>query len=117
VRPTPSQTIGPFFAVGIEDESPGGPLRIGGGVFDGAGEPVADAMIELWDGEHFARALTKKDGQWSVETGHPPHGYIAVSIFARGLLQRLVTRIHPEPGAAAWTHDIHLQGETEFFDV
>jgi protocatechuate 3,4-dioxygenase, alpha subunit len=117
MKPTPSQTIGPFFAVGMKDESPGGPLRIGGRVFDGEGEPVGDAMIELWDGRHFARALTGDDGRWSVETGHPPHGYVAVSIFARGLLQRLVTRIYPEPGAATCTHHIHLQGETEFFDV
>jgi protocatechuate 3,4-dioxygenase alpha subunit len=114
---TPSQTIGPFFAVAMEDESPGGPLRIGGRVFDGKGEPVPDAMIELWDGGHFARALTGPEGRWSIATEEPPHGYFAVSIFARGLLQRLVTRIYPEPGAATSTHDIHLQGETVFFDV
>jgi protocatechuate 3,4-dioxygenase alpha subunit len=117
MKPTPSQTIGPFFAVAMEDVSPGGPLRVGGGVFDGDGEPVSDAMLELWDGEHFARALTNEDGRWSLETGQPPHEYIAVSIFARGLLQRLVTRMYIEPGATTWTHDIHLQGDTEFFDL
>jgi protocatechuate 3,4-dioxygenase alpha subunit len=117
MKPTPSQTIGPFFAVAMEDESPGGPLQIAGVLFDGDGEPVSDAMLELWDGEHFVRALTNEDGRWAVTTGEPPHGYIAVSIFARGLLQRLVTRIYPEPSAATWTCDIHLQGETVFFDV
>jgi protocatechuate 3,4-dioxygenase alpha subunit len=117
MKPTPSQTIGPFFGVAMKDDSPGGPLRIGGGVFDGDGAPVSDALLELWDGEHFARALTNEDGRWSVNTEQPPHGYIAVSIFARGLLQRLVTRIYLDPSAATWTGDIHLQGETEFFDV
>jgi protocatechuate 3,4-dioxygenase alpha subunit len=52
-----------------------------------------------------------------------------VSVFARGLLQRLVTRIYFEPAAAfhptlvareeqdGWEWDIHLQGdrETVFF--
>src|SRR4051794_12853106 len=117
MKPTPSQTIGPFFAVAMGDESPGGELRIGGGVFDGDGQPVSDAMLELWDGEHFARALTNEDGRWAVATAHPPDDYIAVSLFARGLLQRLVTRIYLEPGAATWNFDIHLQGETVFFDV
>jgi protocatechuate 3,4-dioxygenase alpha subunit len=122
---TPSQTIGPFFAFALEDEDGGGPLRIGGGVFDGEGAPVDDALIELWDGRHFARALTDSEGRWSVATEEPEGDYIAVSVFARGLLQRLVTRVYfdaalaPDPSLVAnegrW--DIHLQGdrETVFF--
>jgi protocatechuate 3,4-dioxygenase alpha subunit len=130
MKPTPSQTIGPFFAVAMEDESPGGTFRIGGGVFDGDGKPVSDAMIELWDGRHFARALTDDQGRWSAETEEPSGDYVAMSIFARGLLQRLVTRIYLEPSAETahptliakkhtdgWACDINLQGETVFFDV
>jgi protocatechuate 3,4-dioxygenase alpha subunit len=117
MKPTPSQTIGPFFAVAMEDESPGGPLRLDGRVLDGEDRPVSDAMLELWDGEHFARALTNGEGRWSVATEEPPGDYIAVSIFARGLLQRLVTRMYVEPGVTAWTFDIHLQGETVFYDL
>jgi protocatechuate 3,4-dioxygenase alpha subunit len=123
VKPTPSQTIGPFFGVGMEDESPGGPLRLAGRVLDGDGAPVADAMLEFWDGEHFARALTDSDGRWSVATQEPPGGYFAVSIFARGLLQRLATRVyldadlapHASLVATDGTWDVHLQGETVFF--
>jgi protocatechuate 3,4-dioxygenase, alpha subunit len=126
---TPSQTIGPFFAVGLEHEDSGGPLRIAGTVFDGEDAPVDDALIELWDGAHFARALTDSKGRWSVATEEPVGAYIAVSVFARGLLQRLVTRVYLDPAAAphptliarkdgnAWEWDIHLQGgeETVFF--
>jgi protocatechuate 3,4-dioxygenase alpha subunit len=127
VKPTPSQTIGPFFAVGLAHEDTGGPLRLGGGVFDGEGAPVPDALVELWDGAHFARALTDDDGRWSVETEEPPGSYIAVAVFARGLLQRLVTRVYldgdlaPDPSLVArdgkW--DIRLQGdrETVFYAV
>jgi protocatechuate 3,4-dioxygenase alpha subunit len=129
MKPTPSQTIGPFFGFAMEDESPGGPLRVSGRVLDGDGVPVNDAMLELWDGQHFARALTNDDGRWSAVTQRPTGPYIAVSVFARGLLQRLVTRIYFEPAAAlhptliareeqdGWEWDIHLQGdrETVFF--
>jgi protocatechuate 3,4-dioxygenase alpha subunit len=129
VNPTPSQTIGPFFSFALEHEDSGGPLRIGGTVFDGAGEPVNDALLELWDGRHFARALTDAEGRWSVATDQPDGEYIAVSVFARGLLQRLVTRVYfnadaaPDPTLLAreeqdgWRFDIHLQGdrETVFF--
>jgi protocatechuate 3,4-dioxygenase alpha subunit len=127
VKPTPSQTIGPFFSFALEHEDSGGPLRISGAVLDGEGSPVDDALIELWDGRHFARALTDSEGRWSVATGKPEGPYIAVSVFARGLLQRLVTRVYldaalaPDPSLVAkegeW--DIHLQGdrETVFFAV
>jgi protocatechuate 3,4-dioxygenase, alpha subunit len=88
-----------------------------GSVLDGAGEAVVDAMLEFWqstvvDGRSsatapswngFARALTGPDGRYRLLTLKPgpldgPGGseapHIDVSIFARGLLQRLVTRIY-----------------------
>jgi protocatechuate 3,4-dioxygenase alpha subunit len=55
---TPSQTVGPFFHFGLADQSglgclvrddtPGERIRIKITVFDGAAEPVPDALIELW---------------------------------------------------------------------
>jgi protocatechuate 3,4-dioxygenase alpha subunit len=127
MKPTPSQTIGPFFAValGREEMVQGGPVRIEGTVFDGAGEPVNDALIELWDGRHFGRCPTDEQGRFSFVTVEPDAGFIDVSVFARGLLQRLVTRVYLDAGAApdpsvvalaeddAWRFDIHLQGERE----
>lgn len=122
--PTPSQTVGPFFSIGaawmafadLVDRTAPGAMSISGGVYDGSGGPVADAMVEIWQAgaggqlpsEHgFGRALTDAGGRFEFATVKPgrvdatqaPH--IDVSVFARGLLQRLVTRIYfPDEGAA-----------------
>jgi protocatechuate 3,4-dioxygenase alpha subunit len=134
-EPTPSQTIGPFFhdALLSEDRSelvpPHHPraVRIEGTVYDGAGEPVPDAMVETWqanetgrytdptDGREdlphgpetfsgFGRSGTGTDGRFAFVTVKPgpvpcPDGslqapHIMVSVFARGLLKRLITRIY-----------------------
>ncbi|MEA2438210.1 MAG: protocatechuate 3,4-dioxygenase, alpha subunit [Thermoleophilaceae bacterium] len=123
---TPSQTIGPFFAVALGREESGEAVRVGGTVLDGAGEPVSDAYLEFWDGKHFARCPTDDHGHYAVSIERPQAPYIAVSVFARGLLQRLVTRIYmsePDDPALAGLlareedgmlrFDIHLQGERE----
>jgi protocatechuate 3,4-dioxygenase, alpha subunit len=133
---TPSQTVGPFFAVGLPwsdgpfvvAEGSEGAIRIGGRVLDGAGEAVPDALVETWQADPhgrfdhpddprgrvpgfrgFGRCPTDSDGRWWVLTCKPgrvddeqaPH--IAVTILARGLLHRLVTRIYfaDEPAANA----------------
>jgi protocatechuate 3,4-dioxygenase alpha subunit len=123
---TPSQTIGPFFAVALGREDSGEALRVEGTVFDGAHEPVDDAYIELWDGRHLARCPTDDQGRYGVSIARPEGAYISVSVFARGLLQRLATRIYtsePDDPALAGLlareedgvlrFDIHLQGENE----
>jgi protocatechuate 3,4-dioxygenase, alpha subunit len=123
---TPSQTIGPFFAVALGREDSGSAMRVEGTVYDGEGVPVDDAYLELWDGTRLARSPTGADGRYEVSIERPDAPYIAVSVFARGLLRRLVTRIYlSEPGDAelAPLHvhehegvlrfDIHLQGERE----
>jgi protocatechuate 3,4-dioxygenase alpha subunit len=156
--PTPSQTIGPFFGFalpydgGAELVAPDQPgaVRIEGAVLDGAGEPVTDALVELWQaggdgGYHdglFGRCPTDAHGEFAFVTVKPgrvgaqaPH--INVTVFARGLLKRLVTRIYfpdeVEANAAdpvlalladraaliadgsggALRYDVHLQGERE----
>lgn len=89
---TPSQTIGPFFAIlqplgGNElvlSDAPGA-IRIGGRVFDGAGAVVPDAMLEIWQadeaGAHpqapaaafrgFGRCMTDADGAYTFVTLKP----------------------------------------------
>jgi protocatechuate 3,4-dioxygenase alpha subunit len=99
---TPSQTVGPFFAIGLDRLDAGsGDVHIAGTVFDGAGDPVPDSMVEIWHPEppQFARALADAEGRFEVSVekpravaGHAPH--FAVSVFARGLLKRVVTRIY-----------------------
>lgn len=120
---TPSQTIGPFFSHAlawpggeyvVPKETQGGQW-IRGVVRDGNGDPVPDAMIETWQAEGFGRCLTDTDGHWGVYTVPPAGGgFIAVSVFARGLLRRLVTRIY----SPVSRFDIVLQGdgETTFYE-
>ena len=57
---TPSQTVGPFFSIGLtrqpQHELPGGDVRLTGRVTDGEGEPVVDAVVEVWDPGSRAQA-------------------------------------------------------------
>src|ERR687890_1657213 len=66
---TPSQTVGPFFHDALLDEnrselvSPDHPeaIRIEGTVYDGAGEPVSDAMVEIWQANGAGRYNDPRD--------------------------------------------------------
>jgi protocatechuate 3,4-dioxygenase alpha subunit len=167
-RVTPAQTVGPFFHGALCRPLPsprgsaGGPgVELRGRVVDGAGAPVADALLELWqtDGGEgaFARTATDAAGEYRVRLralgpvpgagGRRDAPHIAVSVFARGLLHRLVTRIYfpddpanaadpllasiadparrarliarSEPGRSGLRFDLVLQGEgeTPFLDV
>lgn len=117
---TPSQTVGPFFhealrwrdghRVGFAES--GTTVRLVGRVLDGAGDPVADAMVETWqlaptgkapaaatgrDKPHgFARVECGADGGFAIETRLPggPCPCLEVTIFARGLLKALRTRVY-----------------------
>jgi protocatechuate 3,4-dioxygenase alpha subunit len=122
---TPSQTVGPFFSIGLPwpdgpDVVPAGTegaIWIRGRVLDGEREPVPDALVETWQADAegryetpgfrgFGRCPTDEDGAWAIRTVKPGAGdgqapHIAVSVFARGLLNRVVTRIYfPEEEAA-----------------
>lgn len=172
-EPTPGQTVGPFYAFGLEypkqhevafPHSPGA-ILLGGSVLDGQGNAIPDAVIEIFgadsDGtipgargafrrdDHtftgFGRAFTNDDGRyefWTREPGvHEDRApFYAVVIFARGLPDKLHTRIYlpgydelhatdpllaalsPEERATLiatrtadgqLTHDLRLQGEKE----
>ncbi|RUP02993.1 MAG: protocatechuate 3,4-dioxygenase subunit alpha [Mycobacterium sp.] len=97
-----------------------GAVELYGTVYDGAGAAVPDALVEIWqpdsegrilrssgllrrDGQSFTgwgRAATDPDGRYAFTTlapgptgaGRPP--YFAVTVFARGLLDRLFTRAY-----------------------
>ncbi|MFN8354197.1 MAG: protocatechuate 3,4-dioxygenase subunit alpha [Spirosomataceae bacterium] len=133
-KQTPSQTVGPYFAYGLTpeqyryefssiadenllgDDTPNQPIRIVGQVIDGAGVPIPDAMIELWQPDAsgafasvyqkgqfkgFGRVGTGTDAQHrfifetikpgSVE-GQAPH--INVIVLMRGLLTHAYTRLY-----------------------
>jgi protocatechuate 3,4-dioxygenase alpha subunit len=124
---TPGQTVGPFFGIGLPfsrdselvcDEFPGA-IELHGTIFDGAGDAVPDALVEIWqpdsagripqasgslrrDGWTFTgwgRAATDADGHFAFTTvapgsndGRPP--FFTVAVFARGLMHRLFTRAY-----------------------
>ncbi len=88
-------------------------IEVHGRVLDARGQPVPDAMIEIWqanaagrytrgEGDSFlgfGRSSTSKEGEYRFRTIFPgrveeqaPH--IAVGVFGRGLIKRLVTRIY-----------------------
>jgi protocatechuate 3,4-dioxygenase alpha subunit len=163
--PTASQTVGPFFNFGLTANAElgvipleGAPIRLEFLVLDGDGVPTpGDSMIELWHADAagrydrgFGRLETDANGVCAFQTvkpgsigeGHAPH--ICVTVFARGLLRHLSTRLYfegealnerdgvlalvPEARRATllarcvedtWRMVIRLQGddETVFFDV
>ena len=181
---TPSQTVGPFFDIGLPWEAGGhvvapgtaGAITIAGALYDGAGEPVSDGLIETWQADRagrfadlhdhggpstldgfrgLARCATGDDGSYRIVTVKPGHvpgqsgslqaPHVDVSVFARGMLRRCVTRMYfadeeqangSDPVLArvpaarratllarraddGYRFDIRLQGpeETVFFDV
>jgi protocatechuate 3,4-dioxygenase alpha subunit len=67
---TPSQTVGPFFSPALlrdpwnvmtTDETAGERIRVEGRLFDGAGNVVSDAMIEVWQANAHGRFNHPRD--------------------------------------------------------
>jgi protocatechuate 3,4-dioxygenase alpha subunit len=114
--PTPSQTVGPFFAFALcrgpdadlVEEGSDGVIALYGRVLDGAGDGVPDAMVELWqpDGEGryrpdfgWGRSGTDAGGGYGFTTIRPgaPPGQapcFTLLVFARGLLKPVLTRAY-----------------------
>lgn len=99
--PTPSQTVGPFLHIGLawlnttelaRKASAGEPIVVAGAVLDGDGQPIPDALLEVWQanahGKYahpddtqdkpidpgfsgFGRIPTDKDGRFRFTTVKP----------------------------------------------
>jgi protocatechuate 3,4-dioxygenase, alpha subunit len=91
-----------------------GSIRLQGQVMDGHGQPVPDALIEVWEPTvGFGRARTDQEGLFQLIARKPAPAkaaegrrqapYLNVTVFARGLLRHLVTRMYfpDEPAANA----------------
>jgi protocatechuate 3,4-dioxygenase alpha subunit len=88
LRQTPSQTVGPYFAYGlapeqygyqqnltsiagsqmVEGDIEGQRIRVEGRVFDGAGNPISDALIEVWQADSLGRYAHPADPRGSNST-------------------------------------------------
>ncbi len=141
LEPSPGQTIGPFFAFGLhypkmhEVAFPhsAGAIVLGGTVYDGAGQPIPDSMVEIFgadtDGEisrergsrrrddhtftGFGRSFTTDDGHYEFWTRNPGADdgktpFYAVVVYARGLPNKLHTRIYLPDDAEALAADPFL---------
>ena len=117
---TPSQTVGPFLHIALADPAQRFAVaaRSPGRSTSTAPSPTApargvpDALIETWQADGlFARCPTDDDGRYEIYTRKPPAvatvdgtpqaPHLSVSVFARGLLDRVVTRIYfPDEDAA-----------------
>ena len=135
---TPSQTVGPFFSFCLTrhpahlsllanprlatGDTPGAHVTISGLMLDGAGAPVPDALVEVWQADShgryagfdtadpigsftgFGRVECDPQGRFVIDTVKPgrvgaPRGglqapHIALGIFAKGLNRRLYTRLY-----------------------
>jgi len=135
VKQTASQTVGPFLRIGlihgerqndlVWEETAGERVKITGVVWDGNGEPLLDAVVEIWQADAngiynhpgdplqaqadpcfrgFGRAETQEGGyefrtiKPAGRDGNAP--YINVHVFARGMLLHVMTRIYFEDEAA-----------------
>jgi protocatechuate 3,4-dioxygenase alpha subunit len=97
---TPSQTVGPYYAIGLTREEqnvldPDG-IELTGTLRDGQGDPIPDGMVEVWDsvGRRWGRCGTKElQGGFRFLV---PHGIdcLEALVFARGMLRHERTRIY-----------------------
>lgn len=150
LKQTPSQTVGPYFAYGLtgdqygyqlkaiangamaRSDTEGERIRIEGVVYDGAGKPISDAMIELWQADakgRYAHPADKRGSNASFKgfgrfgTGTDPENrfifdtikpgavdgrqapHINVILTMRGMLLHTFTRIYFSDEAAANAKD------------
>lgn len=142
LQPTPGQTVGPFFHYGMpydkgEQVSPpwdANTILLSGVVTDGAGDPIPDCQLEIWQPNHageipqlrgslhrdghsftgFGRTATNDDGHYEFFTQNPgvvaeqtgtSAPFISMIVYARGLLNKLHTRVYLPDDAEALAND------------
>lgn len=125
---TPSQTVGPYYAIGLSrlpqnelaDRRDPAAVRLIGQLMDGQGDPISDGMIEAWDpaGMRWGRSGTDGDGRFSFVVTKPaalPGGAprLDIFVFARGLLRHQLTRVYFPDEAEANAVDPVLSGLDE----
>ncbi|TMA23921.1 MAG: protocatechuate 3,4-dioxygenase subunit alpha [Deltaproteobacteria bacterium] len=117
IGPFFSQGLGPGWPDLTEGAGEGERIAVEGRVLDGDGKPIPDAMLEIWQADAqgrypeqgagfrgFGRTLTDPGGEYRFTTikpgrvpgpgGAPQAPHLNLTIFARGLLRQLTTRIY-----------------------
>jgi len=106
LEPTPSQTIGPFFHDALLDEnrselvSSDDPeaIRIVGTVYDGAGEVVPDAMVEIWQANTAGRYNHPADDRDNLPLDDDFSGFGRAGTDANGGFSFSTVKPGPVPG-------------------
>lgn len=128
---TASQTVGPYVHIGFArlfndnlapEGVPGERVAVSGTIVDGAGQPMTDGIVEIWQADAtghythpesggaarqfrgFGRVATDRTGTFRFTTVKPgrvpgPGGvlqapHLSILIFSRGLLKHLSTRMY-----------------------
>src|SRR4051812_19205983 len=114
--PTPSQTVGPFFHLGMArpewaDLTVGNPnnpplgerIAIEGRVLDGDGAPVPDAVLEVWQANATGRYNHKDDSRDDAPLDPGFRGFGRVATDAEGGFRLVTIKPGPVPGHGnAW---------------
>lgn len=158
LKETPSQTAGPYVHIGmtpnwadirgvydadpgatmVSSDTPGTRIILSGRIIDGAGVPVSDAVVEIWQADEngsygrpvgssakarpaftgWGRQPANGEGEFRFETikpgpvpgpdGRPMAPHVAVWIVARGINIGLQTRIYFADEEAANARDFVL---------
>jgi len=97
--PTPSQTVGPFYSIGLcrhaeEALDPDG-VELAGHLLDGQEEPIRDGVVEVWDPGRrlWGRSGTDDAGRFAFRVPREAE-VLEAFVFARGLLRHQRTRIY-----------------------
>ncbi len=120
---TPSQTVGPFYSIGLcrrtDNKLDAAGVRVTGVLLDGAGEPIPDGLVEVWSepARAWGRCGTHPEGRFEFVLAKPPGvGGEAprydLYVFARGLLRHQLTRLYFPDEAEANAADPVLSSMT-----
>ena len=105
--PTPSQTVGPFFSLGLDrpewsdltrDGAKGERIVIEGRVIDGDGAAVPDALIEIWQANAAGRYAHPEDGQSDKPLDPNFRGFGRCATDAEGRFRFTTVKPGPVPG-------------------
>jgi protocatechuate 3,4-dioxygenase alpha subunit len=104
---TPSQTAGPYLKIGLidgpltsrlVDESDPRAIRIRGVLLDGAGDPVVDGMVEIWQANAAGRYNSPADDREDIPLEEGFSGFGRADTVDAGRFEFLTVK----PGRVPW---------------